>query len=279
MINIRKGESGMTNKVLFFDIDGTLVDSSRGIQEITDGVKQQLRRLKEAGHKLFICSGRPKVMLDQQWLESDDFDGFILANGGYVEINRQSIYEELMDYQLCVQTVNMLEKMNCDYMIETAQHVYIKPESQELYTFFKEVGFADKFIQDFDRDEVLHRTIKIEANVLNEDRKKIEEYVQNDFGYVINFDQHGTENAFEFYSPTLSKAIGIQKVLDYYHMIQKDTYAFGDGMNDIEMIKFCEVGVAMGNACDELKDCANLICDTIENQGLKKILKQLFPQE
>lgn len=54
----------MKEKVLFFDIDGTLVCSQMGIYEIPLGVKQQLNRLKKQGHKLFICSGRPKAMLD-----------------------------------------------------------------------------------------------------------------------------------------------------------------------------------------------------------------------
>ena len=119
--------------------------------------------------------------------------------------------------------------------------------------------FKDLFTTKFDRNEVLKRAIKIEANVTNKDREKIENYIQNDFGYVINFDEHGSDNAFEFYSPTISKATGIQKVLDYYHLDQDDTYAFGDGENDLEMIDFCRVGVAMGNACDVLKEKANTI--------------------
>ena len=56
-----------------------------GIYEIPLGVKQQLNRLKKQGHKLFICSGRPKAMLDEKWLDGT-FDGYILNNGGYVEL-------------------------------------------------------------------------------------------------------------------------------------------------------------------------------------------------
>ena len=103
-----------------------------------------------------------------------------------------------------------------------------------------------------------------------------ENYIKNDFGYVINFEEHGSDNAFEFYSPTISKATGIQKVLDYYHLDQDDTYAFGDGENDLEMIEFCRVGVAMGNACEVLKEKANIVCKSIVDDGLEDILKILF---
>ena len=107
---------------------------------------------------------------------------------------------------------------------------------------------------------------------------KTTNYIKNDFGYVINFDEHGSDNAFEFYSPTISKATGIQKVLDYYHLDQDDTYAFGDGENDLEMIEFCRVGVAMGNACDVLKEKANIVCKSIVDDGLEDILKILFSE-
>ena len=74
----------------------------------------------------------------------------------------------------------------------------------------------------------------------------------------------------------ISKATGIQKILDYYHLNQDDTYAFGDGENDLEMIEFCRVGVAMGNACDLLKAKANIICKSVVDDGLEDILKILF---
>ena len=69
------------------------------------------------------------------------------------------------------------------------------------------------------------------------------------------------------------KATGIQKVLDHYHLDQDDTYAFGDGENDLEMIEFCRVGVAMGNACDLLKVKANIICKSVVDDGLEDIFK------
>ena len=67
----------MNRKYFFFDIDGTLIWSYGGIQEIPQGVQKELKRLKEQGHKLFICSGRPKAMLDQKWWDGT-FDGYVL---------------------------------------------------------------------------------------------------------------------------------------------------------------------------------------------------------
>ena len=155
-------------------------------------------------------------------------------------------------------------------MIETAKHVYIDNQNNDLYDFFDKVGFASQFKTEFDKYDVIQRTLKIEANVTDENREKVIDYIKNDFGYVVNYDEHGSENAFELYSPTISKAVGIQKVLEYYNLTKDDTYAFGDGINDLEMIQYCHVGVAMGNAVKELKDVADLICRRIDEDGLAR---------
>ena len=262
-------------KALFFDIDGTLIDDARGIQEIPKGVNKELKRIQEQGHKIFISSGRPKAMLNEMIL-SAGFDGYVLANGGYVEIDGQSIYENRMDHNLSMQTIKLLDELNCDYMIETADHIYLDQSHHELYEFFSRFNQGHIFIRKFDIDEVLKKAIKIEFNVLNKDREKVENAISDKFGYVISYDQHGTDNAFEIYSSTLSKAIGIQKVLDYYQIDKKDSYSFGDGINDIDMIEYCGVGVAMGNAVRELKDVADIICKPIDENGLEDILKILF---
>lgn len=272
---VRQGGTEMSKKVLFFDIDGTLLDTHRGISHIPQSVLDEMKRLQGLGHKLFICSGRPKPMMTKEMLNSG-FDGFILGNGSYVEIDGKSIYEDRMDETLARKTVEMLEKLECGYFLETATHIYTNPENNDLYDFFMKIGFGKILTTEFNKEEVMDRLIKIEANVTDENREKITHYIDHDFGYVINYDEHGSENAFEIYSPTISKAVGIQKILDYYDLKKEDTYAFGDGKNDIEMVQYCEVGVAMGNAVDELKAVADIVCESIEDDGLAKILRKLF---
>lgn len=262
-------------KVLFFDIDGTLIDARKGIFEIPEGVRQELKRIQNQGNKIFISSGRPKAMINEM-IRSAGFDGYVLANGGYVEIDGKSIYEDRMDYDFSKHIVELLEDLGCDYMIETANHIYLDQSHHELYDFFAKANQGNIFIREFDLDEVLKRAIKIEINVLNKDKERVEQAIQKDFNYTIAYDEHGTDNAFELYSPTLSKMVGIQKVLDYYHIDKKDSYGFGDGSNDIDMIKYCGVGVAMGNAIAALKEVADLVCPNIEENGLETILKQLF---
>lgn len=266
----------MHKKVLFFDIDGTLIDHRYGIFEIPEEIRQEFRRLQKLGHRLFISSGRPKAMLNDSLL-STGFDGYILANGAYAEIDGTVICEDRMDYALSLQMIDMLDELGCDYMIETAGHIYIDHNSEPLYRFFSGLGQTHLFVRDFDKKEVLKRTLKIEVNVSEKDRERVESHLRDHFGYVTAFDSHGTGHSFEIYSSTTSKATGIRKMLEHLGLSREDSYAFGDGINDIEMIRYCGTGIAMGNAVPELKAVADVVCPPINEHGLARILKELFP--
>lgn len=267
----------MARKALFFDIDGTLVDVDNGICEVPQAVLDEFARLQAAGHKLFASSGRPRPMLMGRQFQDVSFDGLVLMNGAYVEVAGKSVYEEKPDLQLMVNAIDMLEGLGCEYMIETADRVYIDPSYTALRGFFVEAGLGDIFTFDFDKDEVLREAIKVEANADDEDRQHVEEHLQRDFGYVLNFDTHGTANSFEFFSPKVSKANGIERTLAHLGISREDSYAFGDGTNDIEMLEYCGVGVAMGNASDEVKAHADVVAPPVAQTGLATILRELIP--
>lgn len=262
-------------KVLFFDIDGTLIDGKRGINQIPIGVIDQLKRIQSMGHKIFICSGRPKKMLDEQFLKSY-FDGYVLFNGGYVEIDGKAIFQNIMDYHVLVKLCSLLDELHAEYMVETADAIYINSPDTVLYHYFVGNGHKNMFTIEFDLDEVLHHAIKLECNNTNEDVEKIQKCISQHFSHTLGGDQHGTENSFEIFPSDISKAVGIEKVLEYYNIDKKDTYAFGDGLNDIEMFSCAGTSVAMGNAVDELKEIATLTCKAVNENGLEEILKELF---
>ena len=263
-------------KVLFFDIDGTLIENSKGITTIPQEVKDELKRIQSQGNKLFLATGRPKLMLTKDML-SANFDGYVCFNGGYIELDGEKIYENAMDEELARASVDLLERFKVDYMIETGTSINIRPEFTTLYNFFCNQGLKDMFTMDYNFDEIIKHTIKIECNIDASLQKEMEEFIQSgEFGKSINYDTHGTDFAYELYSPTISKAVGIQKVLDYLYIDPQNAYAFGDCLNDLPMFEVCGIKVCMGNGVDALKEKADIICDPIEEQGLSKILKELF---
>lgn len=259
-------------KVLFFDIDGTLTDTHGGLPEIPAGARRKMKELQERGCLLFLASGRPYAFIPQM-LTDFGFDGVVLCNGAHVEMNGQFIYHQTTDLQKTIKLVDHLTENNFEYIIETKRGAYLDPNFKILEKFFISCNInEDYLIGDFNRDDVVASCLKLEVSVPDEHQAKIEEIIHGDF----NYDKHGTDNAFEIYSNIISKATGVKKVLEYLDLDIQDSYAFGDGLNDLEMIKTVGTGVAMGNAVEELKAVSDIVCDSIHNNGLEKALIELF---
>ena len=166
--------------------------------------------------------------------------------------------------------MNHLDENNFEYLLEAKRGAYLDPSFKVLEKFFISCNINEEFlIEDFNREDIIAECLKLEVSVPDEHQAKIEEIILNDF----NYDKHGTDNAFEIYSNVISKATGVQKVLEYLNLNVQDSYAFGDGLNDLEMIQTVGTGVAMGNAVDEAKAVANYETDRIENDGIVKALK------
>lgn len=259
-------------KVFFFDIDGTLFDRQRGVDEIPQTTVDQLERLHEAGHKLFVCSGRPFTMIEES-TRLPVFDGYVACNGAQVEIGGETIFTDRLEPGIARMAANLFERLGCDYMVETPHHVYIDPaRSKGLYEFFLHFMPPEFFTCEFDLDEVCGRAIKVEASVLDPDYQAVIDAIEGTAGFVAVADRHGTDHAFEIYSPTLSKAVGIAKVLEHYGLGKDDAIGVGDGTNDIEMFRACGLGVAMGNSSDEVKAEADLTIGNVEDDGLARWL-------
>ena len=73
----------------------------------------------------------------------------------------------------------------------------------------------------------------------------------------------------------VNKATGIRDVVEFLHMSQADTIGVGDGQNDFDMLRYCDVGVAMGNSRDEVKAVADIVTDDIKEDGLKNAMVHL----
>ena len=262
---------------LFFDVDGTLIDSYHNNRTITPAVRAELERAQALGHKIFLSSGRGRMLLTPELLEPA-WDGMVLINGGYVEVGGKTIYETRMDPELARKTAAFLEAQGPDteYLIMCARKMYTRPENHAMRAFFSRGGHEEIFTFDFDLDEVLMQAIKMETLTPVEDRARMTSLVHEVLGPQISCDGHGGEGTFELYPTAISKAKGVQVALEHLGIEVRDSYAFGDGTNDLEMLRFCGCGVAMGNAEDAVKAEADIICPPVWEDGLAQALHELF---
>lgn len=252
-------------KAIFLDIDGTLIDCFNGMTEISPKVKTVIRSLQSKGDYVFIATGRPYAFLSQAILEFG-FDGFILANGAQVIINNKTIYSDYLKKDFLKDLISKLEKNNIQYILQSDKYSYIKKEFKELYDFYYRVGISGSLLKNIYSLEDIN-VFKIEMLCLDEKTSNIcLDLISNnsDYSHVNSIDV----KAFELYLSKNTKATGILKALEYLKVDIKNSYAFGDGKNDIEMLSTVGCGIAMGNACDEVKKYAKKITDTVYNDGV-----------
>lgn len=264
-------------KAVFFDIDGTLLESNRGQVEISPCVCTAIKELQSAGHYALIATGRPYAFISEA-LWKFGFDGFVLSNGAYVMIDNKTVYMEAMEKKQVKALVEELNQSGLEFIVEGEKYSYIDKQYNNFFDYCLKVGISPKFIKrDYKIEEV--NTFKIEVVCPNQLAsttclKILEGYTE--------YTHFSSMNAafFEIYSKQISKAVGIQKALDYLGVSIENSYAFGDGINDIEMLSAVECGIVMGNASNEVKAYADREVATVGEDGVAEgIYKYILKEE
>lgn len=267
-------------KYIFLDIDGTLIGSFT--HEIPKSAVKAIMMARDNGHKLFICTGRPQNSVKK--FDCTLFDGLVCSAGGYVEIDQQLIFERTMSKQEIEHIMQVLQRYHVGFFLEGKNANYYQAETQEyLVEMFKQVDEHAKWediqekmqfleFDNLDADQIYKVSFPIKDQTK---LKQIIDEFSNQFNVVYTHREEGSVIEAEIMIPNCNKAEGAKKVVEHFGATLKDAVAFGDSMNDFEMIQECAIGVAMGNACDELKSVANEITAHVQDDGLYKGFKTL----
>ena len=267
----------MNKKAIFLDVDGTLVANHR---EMSKKVKERIKKAREKGHKVFIWTGRNKAGIKNE-LNAVEFDGIIASAGSYVEINNKVVHSAYFDNSLVNKITSVFDKFNIYYNYECTTMTFMTDEMVSLFIggINFEAGNAEferLKVQEYDKFNIkdikdyakqgIHKICFI--SLKQEDVDNALKELKDDVNVVIHemFDET-TING-ELISKTDNKATGIQYAIDYLNIDIKDTIAFGDSMNDYEMIDFVDHGVVMANGSTKLKEIASSICKSVEEDGV-----------
>ena len=267
----------MKRKSIFLDVDGTLVS---GHATMNPKVVEAINRARQNGHYVFICTGRNKTGIKYE-LAKADFDGIIASAGSYIEIDNKVIHSVYFNKLLVDKISKVFDENNIYYNYECTDVTYMSKKMVEL--FIGGVNFESgnielekmmqeefkKFsIQDLSlyNNQDIHKICFIATDQIDVERAK--KQLGDDVNMVIHDIFDATTINGELISKVDNKATAIKQVIDYLGIDKKDTIAFGDSMNDYEMINFVECGIAMGNACKELKEVASRICRSVDEDGI-----------
>lgn len=271
------------NKIIFFDIDGTLLERTGNISEST---MTALKAAKRNGNSLCIASGRLKENLPEA-IKGFEWDGFVLGSGMYAEYKNKVIVEEQLSVEQLFGFLDYIQQEEgIEIVLEGNDNSYVTESGQSKFYeyviktgFFKDLESIDKMF--FNQFRVVKdlREIKDVKKMMyfsNGNMETVQAMIDK-FKGIYDFAPNsiGLQNSMEsgeILKWGITKATGIEQMISHARFVKEDVVAFGDGYNDIEMIEMAGVGVAMGNAVQKLKDVADIVTDTQTNDGIHKAM-------
>lgn len=253
-----------SRKVLFFDIDGTLITSK---QVIPDSACRALKTAQEQGHLIFINTGRTPYILPKE-LKEFGFDGFVCGCGTHISLHNEILYESYLPKELCKETLQVLRDCQVPVFFERHDSLYynddvlgkpdkksqifidflgakplssLSEEQQENFVFVKFIAFFNEF----------------------SDKEAFRNFIEDKYLYFMH-----NEDAWEVSQKGCDKASGMEVVLKHLGLSAEDSYAFGDSVNDLAMLKYAGTSIAMGNSMKEILPYCDYQTANVDEDGI-----------
>jgi len=276
----------MGYKMVCIDMDGTLLGKGKKISEEN---KKAIKRVYEKGVEIVVTTGRIYNNAEYYSHILGVKSPVIAANGAIVrdKINDRVIYENPMSHLDCLKLIDLLFEMNMFFHFYTTDRIYSNSFLTEIGTkvyMNKQVGYDNlkinyHIIKEKNKWKELFENNKNQINkciAISLNPKKVikfKEKLKNITG-VVHF--ASGSRSIEINNAGVSKGNAVKVLADYYGIKREDILAIGDNENDLSMIEYAGLGVAMGNAIDSVKDVADYITSSNIEDGVAKALNKFL---
>ncbi len=268
-------------KLIFVDIDGTIYRMDHGI---SPALAEGFRRVRANGHKVFISTGRTWNSLPEEVMALE-WDGIVASAGSDIRIQGKSVYRYALDPALVRRIIAVMERIpGVIFMLEGLDRIFVagdgsaylwedepmpdvNPELARWLQFLKErkntwrLSEWNPELDGISKVSFLVRT----QEALDELQREL-----GDRFHVATYHIYPNSGIFngELISHESDKGTGIVKTAELFGADVADTIAFGDSLNDYQMIEQAGIGVAMGNADEEIKEIADRVCESVQDDGV-----------
>lgn len=253
----------MDKKIIFFDVDGTLIDHEKN--EIPPSSINSIKQLQDNGHTVVIATGKVPYQLDgvEKLL---GIDSYVCGNGSYVVLNGEEIYNKAMSRDTLKRLVEKCNDRELEIGFENVDNYVVhKVRTNLVDDFTKSYNLANPTL-----DEQFHLDNDVLQCVLYTDKEDYDDFIEEfpEFNFL-----RSNEYGLDVHSKDTHKDTGVKIILEKLGFNPSDAYAFGDGLNDIGMLKMVGHGIAMGNARQALKDIADFVTKDVNDNGIEYALK------
>lgn len=270
----------MPYKLVFSDIDGTLLNAER---QLSPATIKAIRRIKDQVPVVLISSRMPAAMRPlQKELEIENHP-IICYNGGLILVNGKNVHSTFISVGLIEELANFNADKKVHFSLYFEDEWYV-PEMdfwakrEENNTKVSPVVSPIETVLSHWKNE-RKGAHKIMCMGEEKDIDRIYTFLKNNFAEKLHL-YRSKPTYIEIANKSISKLTAINQLLEEHFKCElKDCVAFGDNYNDMEMLKAVGKGIAVGNAKPEVLKIAHQIADLGKNDGVAKTLELLFPSE
>lgn len=251
-------------KFAFFDIDGTLVPENQ--TKIPDDVVKALKTIMDNGVEVFICTGRC-YMQAKHIIDKIGTSNYICSNGQEVCYHGEIIYKHIFTSEMVEKFCQLFTDNDLCWGFETRDNLCV-PRSEKEYEH-------KKLLEAYNFDNLMIGVNHLESEIYQFWFHGTTKQVQPVIDFINNSDNsyfQWRDDLFEVLPGNENKAKAIKFLKEYINE-EIVTYSFGDGPNDIEMMKTTDHSVSMGNAIDIVKEASEFVSTNSSDNGIINGLK------
>ena len=250
-------------KMVFFDIDGTLVSLDK--DDISEKSAFALKKLKENGIKICVATGRSPTQLPS--FCGINFDAYLNFNGSLIFNNKEDIFKNPLSKDDIYTLMKNAKDMDKPMAIATRDIYACNGINTDLEEYFSFGGSQPQIYENFndiiENEDIFQGILPIREN-------EYEKAMENISSTKI---AAWWDRAVDLIPKNGGKGKGIEEILSYYNIKNDECLAFGDGNNDLEMFEVIKYGISMGNGSDDLKNISYDVCKSVDDDGIYYYLK------
>ncbi len=272
----------MNKKLIFLDIDGTLTSPGSNIPP--ESALEVIREARSAGHKVFLCTGRNYDMLSPL-LALGCFDGAVASSGGYVFCGDDVLYDCPMSEEQKDTAMRLFGEAGVFRTVEARDASYC---DEGLADFLNEASGGNselvRWRKALEKDLGIRPMAEYDGRPIYKvvfmcrDTAQLApaiEALEKDFFFLVQDVAAANCINGELVNRKFDKGLGVRRVAEALGFPVSDTVGFGDSMNDLEMIETVGTSVCMDNGSPQLKRKSDLVCPSVEEDGLAWAFRKL----
>lgn len=256
-------------KMLFFDIDGTLITNDEE-KRFPESAKWAIQKAREAGHLVFINSGRVLINIEES-IREVGFDGLVCGCGTYILSEGKELLHHKIPKERCLEIAKKARACSMQAIFEhtelTAVDSMVEAKSnREILDYFRAMG--KRLLEDIEDPEFVFDKFTTWYESDNPYVEEFKQYLEQEFTCIKR-----EGNFIEVVPKGFSKATGIEFLQNYYKIPLENVYVFGDSNNDLDMIRYAKNSIAMGVCTPEVLEAASYHTETVEADGVYLAMK------